>query len=94
MRALTPIGYARALAAALERDELQKLVERLLESAADMEMRADLERDKILARRAGKALGRSGPKAQDDLDGPGPSPSCRPEGSVRGLLMDLLFLDR
>jgi hypothetical protein len=53
---ITPRGYAIALAAALDHDELRHLADRLEEAAADLEMRADEERSKILARRA-DALG-------------------------------------
>ncbi|HZV90736.1 MAG TPA: hypothetical protein VFF34_01880 [Candidatus Nitrosocosmicus sp.] len=49
---ITPRGYAIALATALDRDELQQLVDRLMDAAADLEIRADEERSKILARRA------------------------------------------
>jgi hypothetical protein len=48
----TPRGYARALAAALDLDELRQLAERLEEAAAELEMRANEESSKILARRA------------------------------------------
>jgi hypothetical protein len=52
----TPRGYAIALAAALDREELQQLADRLFDAAADLEMRADEEWSKILARR-GDVLG-------------------------------------
>jgi len=52
MRTPTPRGYAIALSAALDRDELQQLVDRLMDAAAYLEIRADEERSKILARRA------------------------------------------
>ncbi len=53
---ITPRGYAIALTSALEPGELAQLVERLMEAAANLEMRSDEEivagRRKILARRA------------------------------------------
>ena len=48
----TPRGYAIALHTALDRAELQQLADRLSEAAADLEIRGDEERSKILARRA------------------------------------------
>jgi len=53
---ITPRGIAIALTSALEPAELAQLAERLMEGAAQLEMRADEDpewgRSKILARRA------------------------------------------
>jgi len=53
---ITPRGYAIALTSVLEPAELTQLVERLMEGAAQLEMRADEDRErgrsKIFARRA------------------------------------------